>query len=92
MASPEYSRQGPITVTYSGASDDGSGLKQVRLWFKKGYGGVWRDSGLRSTGADGSFSFNQMSGDDAYFFFVQAEDNAGLVSSAPSDALVFGGG
>ncbi len=92
LASPEYSRQGPITASYSGASDEGSGLKQVRLWFKKGYGGVWRDSGLRSTGSEGSFSFNQMSGDDAYFFFLQAEDNAGLVSAAPSDALVFGGG
>ncbi|HPA06098.1 MAG TPA: PKD domain-containing protein [Candidatus Hydrogenedentes bacterium] len=92
MASPQYSRQAPITVTYTGASDAGSGLKQVRLWFKKGYGGAWQDSGLRSAEPDGSFTFNQMTGDDAYFFFLQAEDNAGHVSSAPSDALVFGGG
>ncbi len=92
MASPQYSRQAPITLTYTGASDAGSGLKQVRLWFKKGYGGAWQDSGLRSAEPDGSFTFSQMTGDDAYFFFLQAEDNAGQVSSAPSDALVFGGG
>ncbi len=92
MASPEYSRQAPILITYTGASDAGSGLKEVRLWYKKGYAGVWTDTGQRSTTPDGSFTFNQVTGDDAYFFFLQAEDKAGHVSAAPSDALVFGGG
>jgi hypothetical protein len=92
MASPEYTSETPIVITYSGANDAASGLKEVRLWLKKGYEGVWQDTGQRSTTPDGSFTFDAVTGDDAYFFFLQAEDNAGHVSPEPTDELVFGGG
>jgi len=91
MTSPQYTTQTPVVVNYSGANDASSGLKEVRLWFKKGYAGAWQDTGQTSTTPDGSFTF-EITGEDAYFFFLQAEDNAGLVSAEPSDALVFGGG
>src|SRR5690606_9263311 len=68
-ASPAYATSAPITVTYSGASDSESGLRQVRLWYKKGEGGVWADSGAVSSGASGAFSFSP-SEDDTYYFAV----------------------
>ena len=92
MASPEYTKETPIVITYSGASDAASGLKEVRLWFKKGYAGAWEDTGQRSTTPEGTFTFTDVTGDDAYFFFLQAEDNAGHLSAEPTDELVFGGG
>ncbi|MBI5091046.1 MAG: PKD domain-containing protein [Candidatus Hydrogenedentes bacterium] len=80
----------PISVTYAGAADgSGSGLKSVYLWFKKGTGGVWANTGLTSAGASGSFFFNGMTGNDTYFFALQAEDNVGNISAAPTGA---GGG
>lgn len=90
VSSPTHRRNAPITVTYSGASDNLSGLKEVRLWAKKGYAGAWQDTGLRQTTPEGSFDFGQVAGDDVYFFFLQAVDNAGLASPQPSDSLVFG--
>lgn len=92
MTSPEYTKETPIVITYSGASDAASGLKEVRLWYKKGYAGAWEDTGQRSTTPEGTFTFTDVTGDDAYFFYLQAEDNAGHVSAEPTDELVFGGG
>lgn len=90
LSSPGYSQQAPITISYSGVQDSGSGLKEVWLWFKKGRTGTWQDTGLRTTAAQGTFSFSQVTGDDQYYFFLQAVDQAGNTSAPPTDALVFG--
>jgi len=82
---PATGTSSPITVTYSGASDSGpSGLSQVELWFKKGAGGTWTDSGSTDTGESGSFNFTGMTGDDTYYFDLVAEDNAENRSGAAS--------
>jgi len=76
-SSPQYARATPIVVTYSGAFDVGpSGLKKVELWYKKGAGGAWTNSGLTQTGGSGSFNFLGVSGDALYYFDLVAEDNA----------------
>jgi len=75
--SSQYAGTTPIVVNYSGASDVGpSGLKKVELWYKKGAGGTWTNSGLTQTVGSGSFNFSGVSGDDVYYFDLVAEDNA----------------
>ena len=72
--SPAYVTAAPIQVGYSGAQDTANGgLKAVHLWFKKGASGTWADSGLTSATASGSFTFTAVTGDDTYYFGVQAE-------------------
>ena len=80
----EISESVPVVVTYSGVADGGSGLKEIALWFKKEANGTWTDSGLRETTGSGSFEFSGMTGSDTYYFDLQAEDNAGNCSPAPS--------
>lgn len=82
---PAYANATPIVITYSGASDSGgSGLALVKLWYKKGTSGAWTNSGLTKTTASGSFNFAAVSGDDTYYFGLQATDYAGNSSVQPS--------
>ena len=90
LTSSPYSRQTPISVTYSGVQDTLSGVKEVRLWIKKGQSGAWQDTGLRNTATAGKFDYTQATEDDAYFFFLQAVDQTGNLSKTPTDMLVFG--
>lgn len=81
--SPQFATSGPITVEFAGASDNNNWFKLVRLWFKKGSAGVWTDSGLTNTSTSGAFEFNGMTGDDTYFFGLQAESTSGETTPAP---------
>lgn len=84
--SPAYASTSPFTVTYSGASDTGgSGLNYVGLFYKRGTGG-WITTGLTSTGASGSFDFvpDPSYPNALYYFDLQAWDNDGNTSAAPS--------
>ncbi|MHB1459602.1 MAG: hypothetical protein ACYC0V_22045, partial [Armatimonadota bacterium] len=81
--SPGFANSSPITVTYSGASDSGTGLKKVELWYKKGVYGTWTNSGQTGTSSSGSFSF-ALDGEDTYYFDLVAEDYTGNRSTAAS--------
>lgn len=85
-AAPSYANSSPIVVSYVNAQDplEGSGLKHLELWFKKGTEGSWTDSGLRQTTQNGSFNFESITGDDAYYFALVAEDNDGNRSAEAS--------
>lgn len=72
----------PFRVSYSGASDDYA-LARVELWYRRGTGGSWTDSGLISTGASGSFTFTP-DGDDIYYFDLVAVDSVGNRSAPAS--------
>ncbi|MDO8587531.1 MAG: FG-GAP-like repeat-containing protein [Armatimonadota bacterium] len=75
----------PVVVSYAGASDPTSGLEQVRLWYKKGLGGVWTAASCApQNGNGGAFSFIDVSGHDTYYFALVARDNAGNQSPLPS--------
>lgn len=79
----------PLDVSYTGASDAGTGLAKVELWYKKNAGGTWTDSGLSSTNADDTFSFDSghgYSGDGTYYFKLVAQDTAGNRSAAATGA------
>jgi endoglucanase len=81
---PRWSNSSPITVSYSGVQD-ASGLKEVRLWVKKGATGTWQDAGLPpATTASGSFSYPVAGAEDTYYFALRAEDNASNLSPVPS--------
>ena len=85
--SPATNTVSPITVSYTGASDTGgSGLARVELWYKKGAGGTWINSGLTWSGASGAFNFTGMLGVDTYYFGLVAVDGAGNRSAAVSGA------
>ena len=71
-----YQGGATMTVNYSGATDAGSGLYFVRLWYKKGSAVTWTDAGFISMGASGSFAFTP-DGIGTYHFAVMARDNAG---------------
>jgi endoglucanase len=89
LTAPAYSKTAPLTITYTGAHDTQSGLKNVKLWVKIGATGPWVNTGQTSTAASGTFQF-QPTGDNRYYFFLQAEDNAGNISPEPTDATVIG--
>lgn len=82
-SAPEYSNGGSIDVSYSGATDLGSGLAEVQLWYKKETGGSWTQAGTLAT-ETGTFDFSPLDGDGTYYFDVVSVDNAGNESDAPS--------
>jgi hypothetical protein len=71
----------PVRIAYDGASDVGSGLDAVTLWYRKGSGGVWVSSGLSEFGANGVFDFLPPDGAGTYYFAVRARDRAGNLSA-----------
>jgi len=81
---PPYANTAAISVSYSGASDYGSGLKEVELWYKYQSGGAWTNSGLTKTAGSDMFAFIPPSGGGEYYFDLVAEDNAGNRSAAAS--------
>ncbi len=94
LQAPVASKAGPIAVAYTGASDAGSGVLEVRLWVKKGKTGAWANTGLKSTpsSGSGSFSYSDVGQEGPYYFYAQAVDKAGQKSPDPTDAIVFVGG
>jgi len=84
--SPQYDNEAPIVVTYTNATDTGgSGLKSVRLWYKKEISGTWADSGLPAeTSSSGSFNFTPTEGDGTYYFASVATDNVGNEEAPPT--------
>jgi hypothetical protein len=62
----------------------GTGIRQLRLWVRKN-NGAWQDTGLRSTGEVGVFSYTDPQGGApaVYAFALQAEDNARTLSPTP---------
>jgi hypothetical protein len=83
VTGPDSANAGPVTLNYAGGSDDGSGLKEVVLWVRKP-NSAWIESGLTATSGSGTVDFNDFTTDGSYQFAVQAEDNAGNTSAAPS--------
>ncbi|HUT04924.1 MAG TPA: choice-of-anchor D domain-containing protein [bacterium] len=83
-ASPGMVNQYPIEVEYS-VTDETSGVASVELWFSY-EGGTWTDSGIASTSAaiSGSFEFSPPTQDDGtYAFATFARDRAGNVEALP---------
>jgi predicted N-acetyltransferase YhbS len=90
VSAPRAANKVPLTVSYSGVTDDGSGVKQVILWIKESRTGAWADTGLRGTSApNGIFEVSGLSRDAKYYFFTQIEDKAGNLTASPTDAGVF---
>jgi hypothetical protein len=89
LHAPELTSTVPVTLSYEGLADSGSGLKEGRIWLKKG-DGAWQDTGIVVQNAEGSIEFNGVEEDNAYAFYLQAVDNAGLASPEPTDALIDG--
>ncbi len=82
VTSPAMLNAGTITVSYTGAVDNLSGLQSVALWYRKDTGG-WVNSGFSQTGSSGTFNFSAI-GDGIYYFACVATDKAGNSSASPS--------
>ncbi|MGC8846018.1 MAG: hypothetical protein ACP5QY_09225, partial [Candidatus Hydrogenedens sp.] len=67
----------PVQVSYTGAGDALSGLDYVRLWYRKGLAGIWTDTGLTLSTANGTFNFTPSAGEGLYYLLVQPVDRAG---------------
>jgi len=80
-SSPTSSSSTEITVTYE-ASDVGTGVTDVELWYKFGEAGTWTDTGL-ADGA-GTFDFTAADGDGTYYFQTVAIDGVGNVEAGAS--------
>ncbi|HNR32945.1 MAG TPA: PA14 domain-containing protein, partial [Candidatus Hydrogenedentes bacterium] len=81
---PAYDNASPIPVGYGASTDNLTGVASVRLWYKKGAGGTWTDSGMSGVAGGGTFNFIGMTGEDTYYFDVVVTDNAGNSSPAAS--------
>ncbi|HOS04226.1 MAG TPA: LamG domain-containing protein, partial [Candidatus Hydrogenedentes bacterium] len=86
ISAPAQATSGPIVISYAGAADNsgGSGLRQIRLWARKGLQGAWNDTGLYASSPTGSFSYEGMTGNDTYYFSLRAVDNSGNTSPVPT--------
>jgi hypothetical protein len=68
----------PIQVSYVGAADGESGLKEVQLWYRKELGGVWTNTGLTPlTTESGTFNFAPSVDEGTYYLMVVPVDRAG---------------
>ena len=83
MSSKSSTKSTPVSVSYTGVSDAGSGLKQVNLWVKKDTG-AWADSGMSLTTASGTFTYAIASGNGTYTFALVAKDNGNNTSATPT--------
>lgn len=89
LVSPRYAKTAPIVIDFAAAEESGSGVKQSFIWVKKSAAGGWEDTGLVLNGTAGSFPYGDLPADGVYTFYLQVEDNAGLMSPPPSDDIVF---
>ncbi len=79
---PTYETTGTFSVSYA-ASDSGSGIASVSLWYTSNGGNSWTQSS--TTPAGGAFSFTAPA-QGSYGFYVQATDNAGNADQVPTTA------
>lgn len=80
--SPQYDISGSIPVNWTASDTGSSGVGLIALWYKKGGGGSWTDSGLTQNGVSGTFPFTP-SGDQIYYFATRATDNVGNQEDEP---------
>lgn len=92
---PDYQNNSQFFINYT-ASDDSSGVKEVRLYYRYHFGG-WQLFGT-DTVIDNEFQFTSPAGDGLYEFFTIAIDNAGNIEDdwdengiLEEDELPFGG-
>ncbi len=79
--SDPYLEDAPIVVGFN-ASDTGSGIADVALWFNFN-GGAYDLYAEHQTGTSGYFVFDPPSGQGTYGFYTVATDEAGNVEAAP---------
>jgi len=72
----DYQNNSQFFINYT-ASDDSSGVKEVRLYYQHNFGG-WQLFGTDTT-IDYKFEFTSPAGDGLYEFFSIAIDNAGNI-------------
>ncbi len=81
-ALPNYNTSDNFNVGYT-ASDAGSGVASVSLWYTSNGGSTWTQSS--ATAADGAFNVTASAAGN-YGFYVQAIDNAGNADAVPTTA------
>lgn len=82
ISSPAYTGNSPITVSYTGVTDDYSGVNHVELYYKCGDSGDWNYVGSSQSAPTGSFNFTPPA-EGTYYFGLQVADNAGNWSDYP---------
>lgn len=83
VQSPQFAREVPVTISYSGAGDPDGGNVNVHLWVRNGADGQWTDTGLKAEGPSGQFDYAGFPNDGPYYFAVQAETPDARFSSEP---------
>ena len=74
-----------LVLDYEDARDqaDGSGLKEVRLWYRHSEKDVWIRTEWHSTAHKGEIYFDEPGAPGTYFFDLVATDQAGNSSAQP---------
>ena len=83
-----------LNITWTASDVSGSGVASTQLWYKKGSGGTWANTGLAAqTATSGTFTYTPTGGDDTYYFATKATDNAGNIEADPTgdgdDSTIF---
>ncbi len=82
-SSPRYANTRPIPVVYTGASDSGSGLREVRLWYRQG-AQEWKASDTTGATTSATLAFMPPTANTTYSLCVVATDVAGNRSALPT--------
>src|SRR5690606_37304710 len=84
LEAPAETALTPIEAAYSGVEDALTGLKSVTLGAKKGATGTWTPTSASFAESAGTFLYSAVTGNDTYYFALQAEDHAGNRTPDPS--------
>ena len=82
--SPSYA-SGTFSLAWT-ADDASSGVASTELWYKKGSGGTWANTGLTAqAGTSGTFAYSPSQVEEGtYYFATRSTDKAGNVEAEPS--------
>lgn len=82
-ALPTYTAVLTFNVTYTASDGNGTGLRNVTLWYRLNGSGGWIAYATQPAAASGMFAFVAL-GDGTYEFTTTADDNAGNNEPGPS--------
>jgi hypothetical protein len=79
---PAYTRSWTFNVSYTASDGNGTGLRNITLWYRLNGTGGWIAFATQPAGASGVFTFSATA-DGTYEFATTADDNAGNVEPGP---------
>lgn len=81
---PTYRNTLTFTVGYTASDGDGTGLRDVTLWYRTGGSGGWTEYATKAAGLEGQFTFTAPA-EGVYEFATTVDDTSGNTQPGPSE-------